>query len=219
MDESLESWPDVIGGYRRGRVPRPLREQQLLDVAEEQFVLHGYDGTSIEEVARISGVTRPIVYDHFGDKESLYIACVRRARGELEERILAATANATSARQMLELGIDAYFEFVQTRGRRWVVLFGGAQLTGAGAVTVASLRFDTVRQISALISQIAPGADPETRDAFAHGISGSAEQIAKWWLENPHLSRDQVVAHQVEFAWSGLSQLLDDDEEPGGPAG
>src|SRR3954451_12222043 len=94
----------LVNGYRHGRVPRQVREQQLLDVAEEQFAGCGYGGASIEVIDRLAGVSRPIVYDHFGDKEGVYIACVRRARGELEEMILAAVAGASTPREMIERG-------------------------------------------------------------------------------------------------------------------
>jgi AcrR family transcriptional regulator len=189
-------------------VPRQVREQQLLDVAEEQFAEHGYGGASIEVIARLAGVSRPIVYDHFGDKEGVYIACLRRARGELEEMILAAVASAGSPREMLERGTAAYFEFVERRGQRWAVLFGGVELAGGAAEEIARLRFDTVNRIRDLISVIAPGADQTTVDAFAHAISGSSEQVAKWWRANPKLTRARIVELQVAFAWNGLSQLL-----------
>jgi AcrR family transcriptional regulator len=189
-------------------VPRQVREQQLLDVAEEQFAEHGYGGASIEVIARLAGVSRPIVYDHFGDKEGVYIACLRRARGELEQMILAAVASASSPREMLERGTGAYFEFVERRGQRWAVLFGGVELAGGAAEEIARLRFDTVNRIRDLIAAIAPGADQTTVDAFAHAISGSSEQVAKWWRAHPKLTRARIVELQVAFAWSGLSQLL-----------
>lgn len=199
----------LISGYPHGRVPRPVREQQLLDVAEEQFAANGYGGASIEVIARVAGVTRPIIYDHFGDKEGIYVACLRRARGELEAMILTATAKASTPREMMEFGTDAYFEFVERRGQSWVVLFGGVELAGTAAEEVANLRFVTVGRIRDLISAIAaPGTDPGTIDAFAHAISGSSEQVAKWWRANPQYTRAQVVARQVDFAWNGLSQLL-----------
>jgi AcrR family transcriptional regulator len=207
LDVSSKQAP-TVNGYRHGRVPRPVREQQLLDVAEEQFATRGYDSASIEEIARLAGVTRPIVYDHFGDKEGVYLACLRRARGELQEMILVATAAASTPREMLERGTDAYFEFVERSGQRWTVLFGGAGLTGAAADEVARLRFTTVGHIRDLVAGIAPGADAVAIEAFAHAISGSAEQVAKWWRANPHLTRAQVVAQQCAFAWTGLRELL-----------
>jgi len=203
---------ELVGGYRHGRVPRHVREQQLLDVAEEQFAEHGYGGASIEVIARLAGVTRPIIYDHFGDKEGVYIACLRRARGELERMILDATAKARSPREMVELGTSAYFEFVERRGQRWAVLFGGVELAGPGAEEVAQLRFATVARIGELIAVIAPSADSATVEAFAHAVSGSSEQIAKWWRANPQFTREQVVAQQVAFAWNGLSELLPEQD-------
>ncbi|HUZ30260.1 MAG TPA: TetR/AcrR family transcriptional regulator [Solirubrobacteraceae bacterium] len=197
-----------VDGYRHGRVPRAVRERQLLDLAEEQLAEHGYDGLSIEEIARLAGVSRPIVYAHFKDKESLYLACLRRAREELEQMILDATAGARGAREMVELGTNAYFEFVERRGQRWAVLFGGAELSGPGAREITRLRFATVVQIAQLIAAIAPHADQQTREAYAHAISGSAEQVAKWWRENPDLTREEVVAQQVAFAWDGLGRIV-----------
>lgn len=185
-----------------------MREQQLLDVAEEQFAEHGYGGASIEVIARIAGVSRPIVYDHFGDKEGVYLACLRRARGELEQMILEAVASADTPSEMVERGTEAYFEFVERRGQRWAVLFGGVELAGGASAEIAELRFATVRRIRDLIAAIAPDADDASVDAYAHAISGSAEQVAKWWRANPKLSRKRVVELQVAFAWNGLSRLL-----------
>jgi AcrR family transcriptional regulator len=212
LDSATDVSAGLVNGYRHGRVPRQVREQQLLDVAEEQFAVHGYGGASIEVIAKLAGVSRPIVYDHFGDKEGVYIACLRRARGELEEMILQAASKARSSREMMEYGTAAYFEFVERRGQRWAVLFGGVELAGRAAEEVARLRFATVARIRDLIAAIAPDADGATIEAFAHAVSGSSEQMAKWWRANPQHSREQVVDLQVAFAWSGLSQLLPEQD-------
>ncbi len=156
LDSATDVSAGLVNGYRHGRVPRQVREQQLLDVAEEQFAVHGYGGASIEVIAKLAGVSRPIVYDHFGDKEGVYIACLRRARGELEEMILQAASKARSSREMMEYGTAAYFEFVERRGQRWAVLFGGVELAGRAAEEVARLRFATVARIRDLIAAIAP---------------------------------------------------------------
>jgi AcrR family transcriptional regulator len=211
MSERPPTPPDTreVAGYRHGRVPRAVREQQLLDIAEEQFAIGGFGGASIEEISRLAGVSRPIVYEHFGDKEGIYLACLRRARAELEEMILAATVGASEPAEMLLRGTDAYFEFVERRGQRWAVLFDGFELGGPAAIEIAELRFATVRRIRDLIAQIAPASDPATLEAFAHAVSGSAEQVAKWWRANPQIAREQIVSHQVAFAWGGLRQLVE----------
>jgi hypothetical protein len=113
---------------------------------------------------------------------------------------------------MLQYGTEAYFEFVERRGQRWAVLFGGVDLAGRAAQEVAGLRFATVSRIRDLLGSLAPAGEPRTLEAFAHAISGSAEQVAKWWRANPTVTREEVVGLQVAFAWAGMRQLLPDQE-------
>jgi AcrR family transcriptional regulator len=208
MSASAKPPVQLVNGYRHGRVPRAVREQQLLDIAEQQFAEVGYDGVSIEEIARLAGVSRPIVYDYFGDKEAVYLACLRRARAELERGILEAAASATTPQETLERATAAYFEFVERRGQQWAVLFGGAGLSGLGAEEADRLRFTTVSRLRDLVVALEPDVDPITAEAFAHALSGSAEQVAKWWRANPQLTRSEVLARQTAFAWGGLGQLF-----------
>ena len=116
----------AIGGYKHGRVPRELREQQMLDVAEEVFTEHGYDGASIEEICRRAGLKRPLFYTYFGGKEGLYLACYRRARSELDERLATAgtaegvqPATPEAFRQTVEPIVRAYFDFLAASPSRW----------------------------------------------------------------------------------------------------
>ncbi len=54
------------------------RRQQLLDIGRRLFAERGFEGTSIEEVAAQAGVSKPVVYEHFGGKEGLYAVVVDR---------------------------------------------------------------------------------------------------------------------------------------------
>jgi len=198
-----------VAGHRHGRVPRAVREQQLLEVAEHVFAKQGYQGTSIEDIARAAGVTRPIVYDHFGSKDGVYLACVRRARSELERSVADAASASDDPAQQLWAGISAYFEFVERHGRAWDVLFGqGTAVAGPAAKEVFRQRSATVRVIADLLARAAPDVDAEAIEAFAHALSGSGELLAKWWRVNPHLTRDQVAGYHMAFAWHGLDRLV-----------
>ena len=68
-----------ISDFRHGRVPRELRERQLVELAEQLFADRGYGGTSMEELASRAGVTKPMVYELFGSKDGVFRACVDRA--------------------------------------------------------------------------------------------------------------------------------------------
>jgi AcrR family transcriptional regulator len=198
-----------VNGHRHGRVPRPVREQQLLEVAKELFASRGYQGTSIEDIASAAGVSRPIVYDHFGSKDGIYLACVRLARVEMERKFVEAAASTSEPAEQLWGGINAYFEFIERDTASWDVLFGtGTAVAGPAAEEVTQLRFATVRRIGELIAPAVPHVDPQSVEALAHALSGSGEQLARWWRQNPHLSREQVAGYHMAFAWLGLQQLV-----------
>jgi AcrR family transcriptional regulator len=212
MSEASSNTPPSINGHPHGRVPRAVREEQLLEVAEQVFATQGYEGTSIEDIARAAGVTRPVVYDHFGSKEGIYLACVRRARAELERLFDEAAGASDDTAAQLWAGINAYFEFVERHGRAWDVLFGqGGAVAGPAAEELTRQRFATVRGIAGVFTRSAGPreVDAQAVEAFAHALSGSGEQLAKWWRHNPHLSREQVVSYHMAFAWLGLKQLVE----------
>jgi AcrR family transcriptional regulator len=188
-----------------------VREEQLLEVAEQVFAEQGYQGTSIEDIARMAGVTRPVVYDHFGSKEGIYLACVRRARAELERLIDEAAGTTDDPAAQLWGGINAYFEFVERHGGAWDVLFGqGSAVAGPAAEEVMRQRFATVAGIAGLLEPFVAqsGVDEQAVQALAHALSGSGEQLAKWWRQNPELTREQVAGYHMAFAWLGLEQLV-----------
>ncbi|MEA2314457.1 MAG: hypothetical protein QOI03_1149 [Solirubrobacteraceae bacterium] len=198
-----------ITEHRRGRVPRVVRERQLLNIAEEFFAQRGYEATSIEEIARVAEISRPIVYEHFGSKEGVYLACVRRARTEFEHALVEAVANTTSLYDTLERGGDAFFSVLERDPRRWAILFGiSAPLQGSFGEELTELRFGTVSRIAEILAAHAPDAETERLDVFAHAISGVGEQLGRWWIANPAVPRQRVVSHFRDFAWAGFKQLV-----------
>jgi AcrR family transcriptional regulator len=201
----------VVAGFAHGRVPGPLRAEQLLDIAEHLFATAGYGPTSIEGIARAAGVTRPVVYEHFGSKDGIYLACLRRARTQLEAMIFDAIATASDLRTQLERGADAYFRFVENDPARWHVLFGGgAAVSGDVAEEAMQLHLATERQFAELLVAAAPNEDEQQLLACAHAIGGAAHQLAQWWLRTPGVARQQVVQWYSAVCWEGLNYLIKD---------
>src|SRR5687767_14969672 len=116
----------LIAGHKKGRVPRALREQQILDIAEALFLSRGYDGTSIEEICRAADVSRPVVYDLIGNKAAIYLACVRRVRGVFEQTLGEAAGSTTDPLQKLQLGLDEWFKLLEDDPRILELLYGKA---------------------------------------------------------------------------------------------
>ena len=63
---------------RRGRPPR-FSPEELLDVVVSEFNARGYDATSMEDIARATGMTKSAVYHHVSGKEELLRLAVARA--------------------------------------------------------------------------------------------------------------------------------------------
>ncbi|WP_323122246.1 TetR/AcrR family transcriptional regulator [Burkholderia alba] len=199
----------AAGDPPRSRLSREAREQQLLDIAEREFIRNGYQGTSMEDIASAAGVSRPIVYGHFGSKDGLYLTCLQRARNRLDRQMMEAMQSTRDPVERLRRGARAYFEFVHSNSASWDLLFGGGTAIAGGAAERAlDLRLVTVRQIAGVIAESVPHVDPLTVDIYAHAVSGAGEQIAKWWRRNPQVGVEQVAAHLTAFALDGMAPLL-----------
>jgi AcrR family transcriptional regulator len=201
-----------VGRFPHGRVPRDLRAEQLLDVAERLFAGAGYSATSIETIAAEAGVTKPLVYRHFGTKEGIFLACLRRARGQMEAMMAEAWATADGLRGKLEAGAGAYFRFVESEPVRWRVLHGSdGGVPPAVAEEATRMHLATERAFTALVAGTpAAAADPQRILAFCHAVGGAGHQLAQWWLRTPGIPREQIVQWYCEMTWSGIRALVED---------
>ena len=104
---------------------------------------------------------------------------------------------------------------MRTRGSQWDLLFGGGSaVTGPVAHEAARMRFQTADLIASLVSAAAPDVDPVAASAYAHAISGAAEQLAKWWRQHPAVPVEDLVDYQLDVVWGGLARLA--PAPPGG---
>ena len=69
---------NLISVMSRTRMSSAERREQLLDVTKTVVGEHGWHGVSIEAIARAAGITRPIVYGHFGDLSGVLVALLER---------------------------------------------------------------------------------------------------------------------------------------------
>lgn len=198
----------IVSKPKARRMPRAKREQQLLNVALQLFIEHGYQGTSMEDIASAAGVTRPIVYNHFGSKDGIYLACLRRARESLDQHIVDAAKDLTTLQGRLNAGVEGYFTFVDENRSSWHLLFGGGiAIAGTASEEASRLRFQSVEKIAQLLFGVVDDIDTEKGEAIAHAVSGAGEQLAKWWLQRPQVSKQHVMELMINFCWSGLKAL------------
>ena len=105
------------------RLPRAEREQQILDAAHEQFAERGFAAVTMDGVAAAVGVTKPLLYNYWGNKDRLYLACLEREAERLRAAVGLAVAEAASPADALNLATHAFFAYIDTERGAFRVLF------------------------------------------------------------------------------------------------
>jgi AcrR family transcriptional regulator len=172
-------------------MPRERREQLILDVAGGVFARQGYHPASMDEIAELAGVSKPLVYSYFGSKEGLYLAYIERAGTELLYRLQ--DAEPRDGVVGLRARITEFLAFVEEHGDGWKVLFGEVASTRPFAERVAELRERIVQVIRRMIEDANLRFPPPAPDAIAYALVGAGESLANWWLDHPEVPRDQVA--------------------------
>ncbi|HEV8687874.1 MAG TPA: TetR/AcrR family transcriptional regulator [Gaiellaceae bacterium] len=185
---------------------RERRREELLDAADRIVQRRGPD-VSMDEIASEAGITKPILYRHFGDKDGLYEALAERYVEELSRAIRPAIET-TSPRGRLAAGIDAYLAYIERRPERYRFLLGAVDRPGASAL-LAEFRRGQVADCAGTAEENLrhAGLDPEVGELWAHCVSGMVRSAGIWWLETRSLSRAQLVEHLTALLWEGVPAL------------
>lgn len=186
------------------RLPAARRRQQLLDVALRVFAERGFHPTSMNDLAEAAGVTKPVLYQHFGSKRELYLELLDDVGNRLRVEIGKATSEAGSPREQVERGFAAYFRYVAEHQAAFQVLFGGGTRRDEEFASYALRVEQTIADYVAALIEI-EGLSEEERRLLAHGIVGLAEGTSRLWLrEHTPGDPDQLAARVAELAWAGL---------------
>lgn len=162
----------------------------------------------MEELARAAGVTKPILYRHFGHRDGLIAALANRFADALEASLVAALAAGDTPFETLFATIDAYLSFVERDPE--VYRFLVAQLHGEPPENEISLG-NFLRQVSAQVAVVlgeqlrAAGLDSGGAEPLAHGIVGMVHSAGDWWLERRTMPRARLVEYLAGVLWAGLS--------------
>ena len=143
-------------------MPRSLREQLILRVSGEVFADDGYERTSMDRIADLAGVSKPMLYDYFGSKEGLYLAYLERTGSELVRRLVEADREQAGERRLRAV-ISEFLTFVEEHSHGWTVLFRELNTSRPVAEQVAQLRGEIVGAV--LMMQFAAQAARHMRAA------------------------------------------------------
>lgn len=207
-------------GRGQRRLPRAVREQQMLDAAVAGFARHGYQAASMDDIAEAAGVSKPLVYLYLKSKEELFTTCIRREGAALVDAVReGARARGPAVDEQLWSGLRAFFAHTAAHPDGWAVLHGAGLQGEPFAGEVARLRATMTELVTQLLGQAARGAgcDGELADREVSGLScalvGAAESLAVWANgrradgapDAP--SAKETAATLMNFCWAGLESL------------
>jgi AcrR family transcriptional regulator len=184
------------------------RREQLLDISRSLFAVRGFDGTSIEEIAARAGVSKPVVYEHFGGKEGLYAVVVDREMERLLGIVTKAVRDGVHYRDKLEQAALALLEYIEESTDGFRILVRDSHGT-SGTGGFASLLSEIAQQVEHILGREFDrrGYDDKTAPMYAQMLVGMVALTGQWWLEARKPRREEVAAHVVNLAWNGLSGL------------
>jgi AcrR family transcriptional regulator len=196
------------------RLPRAIREQQMLDAAVRVFSRQGFHATSVDEIAEAAGISKPMVYAYLGSKEDLFVACLHREGVRLMEALAEAAAAGSDLGpdEKLWRGLRAFLGFVAAHREGWAVLYRQARGQEPFAGVLAQLRSQMVEIVSGMLAK--GQAVSEDVDLAAQSLVGAAEAVADWIVDHPGEDPERAAARLMNAVWLGASGVLRGEQWP-----
>src|ERR1022692_4081095 len=203
-DGAVSSHPPASG---RRRMTGKERREQLLDIGRRLFAERGLDGTSIEEIAAQAGVSKPVVYEHFGGKEGLYAVVVDREVSRflaMANHLLRGEDNM----EKFEAAAVGLLHYIEDNSDGFRILVRDSN-PASGSGTFASLISDIASQVEYILADVLKvrGYDPKFAPVYSQMLVGMVAFAGQWWLDVRKPKLEEMAAHLVNLAWNGLSQL------------
>lgn len=196
----------------RGRMTAAERREQLVDIGRGLFAERGFDGTSIEEIAARAGVSKPVVYEHFGGKEGLYAVVVDRE----VRRLLAMMQDSLDAahpRALLEQAAFALLDYIEQAPDGFRILVRDSPI-GSASGSFQSIIGDIGSRVEYILAAEFSnrGFDPQLAPIYSQMLVGMVGTTGQWWLDAREPDKQVVAAHLVNLAWNGLAGMEKDPQ-------
>jgi AcrR family transcriptional regulator len=198
------------------RTAAERRRSQLLEAAD-RVVLRDGPEASMNAIAAEAGITKPILYRHFGDKSGLYRALAKRHTDALLANLRTALDSPGDRRDRVEATLHAYLSAIETRPQVYRFLMHPAETPsdGENGFDVGRHSVPLLRRMGEDLGEvIAERLDlgPDTRELariWGHGIVGMMYAAGDWWLGERPCSRDALVRTLADLLWGRLAAAGD----------
>jgi AcrR family transcriptional regulator len=197
----------------RERLTAAARRELIELAAMEVFAERGYHGAAMDEIARRSGVTTPVVYDHFESKPALHRRLLERTRDELLAMWRESLGGGDTLERQIAQAFDAWARYVETHPYAPRMFFRET----TGIPEVRAMHREIATEANNALAEILRGLPGSTHLqaegaplAFAMAaevIRGGLTELAIWWSDHPGVSREQIVATAMNTVWIGFERV------------
>jgi AcrR family transcriptional regulator len=192
----------MAGGTKR--LPRAVREQQMLDAAVQMFSVNGYHQTSMDTIAAEAQISKPMLYLYYGSKEDLFGACLSREMGRFIDAVRADVDFAETPKDLLRNTIGSFLRYIDENRASWIVMYSQAISSQAFAQTVREGREQITELVSGLVraGSRTPRSDAEY-EMMAVALVGAGEAMANR-LSTGDIGVDEAAGLMIDLFWHGL---------------
>lgn len=202
------SGTDERKGTRTQRLPREARRRQLLAAAHQVFVAHGYHGASMDEIAEVAEVSKPVLYQHFPGKRELYLALLDVHLAEFSELLDTAISSTDDNRQRVYNTIDTYYQYISRESQAYRLIFESDVL----ADPLISERIEKFNaQLLEAIAAVVVADTPLTEDEgnlLGRALAGLSQVSARYWATTDSAVPQQTAIELISLlAWRGIARF------------
>jgi AcrR family transcriptional regulator len=192
----------AAGGTKR--LPRAVREQQMLDAAVQMFSANGYHETSMDAIAAQAQISKPMLYLYYGSKEELFGACLSRELSRFIEAVRADVDIKGSPREVLRRTIGSVLHYIDANRASWIVLYTQATSSQAFAHTVREGRGRIIDLVARLLETGTRHPVPDTDfHMMAVALVGAGEAVAAR-VSAGDADVDEAAELLINLFWRGL---------------
>jgi AcrR family transcriptional regulator len=189
------------------------RREVIEGAATELFAERGYVGASIDEIAARSGVSPPVVYDHFASKLDLYRRILERHFADLRQVWREHFVGEEPAEDRMARSFDAWFAYIEAHPFAGRMLFRDTVGDPEADAVHAEVAEGSRAAVMPLFAR-EPGSENMVGARAAEGLEmawvvmrGVLQGLAMWWSEHPGVPREQVVATAMNALWIGFERV------------
>lgn len=179
----------------------------------ELFAERGYHGAAIDEIARRSGVTPPVLYDHFESKSALHRRLLERTRDELLEMWRENLRGDGTLEQQVAQAFTAWARYVQAHPYAPRMFF--RETTGMPEIRLvhSEIAAEANDALTAILGGLAgpqdsaPDRSPLMLTMASEVIRGGLTELAIWWSDHPDVPGDAIVITAMNTVWIGFQRV------------